>query len=592
MTNAYAPPAEPSNATTAFERRIAAFETAANAAPANIWIERGAVVGSPAGAEPSAALPDRRPLADLLFAVKDNIDVAGYPTTAGCPEFAYRPSQSATVVQRLLDAGASAVGKTNLDQFACGLVGTRSPYGAVSNAFDPRYVSGGSSSGSAVAVALGLVDFALGTDTAGSGRVPAGLNNIVGLKPSRGLLSTRGVLPACAHLDCPSIFARSVPEAVQVLLAAAAYDPEDPYSRALTLDTRTFPERFHFGIPNQAHLQFFGDAAAEAAFAEACQRLQELGGRLSPINYYPFVDAATALYEDAWVAERYAAIQPFFDAHAEAIHPVVRAVIGNGKRYSAAQLFQAATRMAALRQQVAPLWSDIDVLVVPTAPTAYTIAQVDADPIELNRRLGFYTNAVNLLDMAAIAVPSSMRPDGLPFGITLIGPAGSDLRLADLAERYHAATGLSLGVSSQPAPPYRRRTQPAAGVVRVAVVGAHLDGLPLNGQLRERGGRLIARARTAPCYRFYALAGTTPPKPGLVRVDAGEGGAIETEIWELPVAAYGSFVPLVAAPLCIGTIEIEDGSTVQGFLCEPAALAGAVDITAHGGWRAYLASLS
>jgi allophanate hydrolase len=570
--------------------RIDTFNKAAVTAPAAIWISRNLTVSGAMNADADVV----RPLAGKLFAVKDNIDVAGYPTTAGCPEFVYRPAKSATVVQHLLDAGASVVGKTNLDQFACGLVGTRSPYGAVPNAFNPFYISGGSSSGSAVAVALGLVDFSLGTDTAGSGRVPAGLNNIVGLKPSRGLLSTHGVLPACAHIDCPSIFARTVPEAVDVLLAAAAYDPADPYSRNIALDQRLFPTHFKFAIPDPAHLIFFGDVDAQAAFDDACERLENLGGTVSSIDYSPFADAATALYEDAWVAERYAAIQPFFDSHESAVHPVVRSVIANGKQYSAAQLFHAADRMAGYQQRVASFWSDIDVLVVPTSPTTYTIEQLEADPIELNRRMGFYTNAVNLLDMAAIAVPSSMKPDGLPFGITLIGPSGSDLRLADLAARYHAATGLKLGVSDDPVPPYSPRVPAAATAtetVQIAVVGAHLSGLPLNGQLTGRDARMVREVKTAPLYRLYALAGTAPPKPGMVKTADAMGAAIAAEIWEMPITHYGSFVQGIPAPLCIGTIALQDGTSVQGFLCEANAVEGAADITGFGGWRAYIASL-
>jgi allophanate hydrolase len=569
--------------------RLIRFELAAARAPASIWISRSARVD---GVLPGAIVGNAGPLAGKLFAVKDNIDVAGYTTTAACPDFAYRPEQTATVVQRLLDSGATMVGKTNLDQFACGLVGTRSPYGAVPNAFDARYISGGSSSGSAVAVALGLVDFALGTDTAGSGRVPAGLNNIVGLKPSRGLLSTHGILPACAHLDCPSIFARTVAEAVTVMLAAAGYDPQDPYSRRLELNTHAFPAQLRFGIPDSAHLQFFGDHLAEAGFKEACERLASLVGNETSIDYAPLSDAATALYEDAWVAERYAAIRPFFDAHPNQMHPVVRAIIESGKRYDAADLFAAMTRMAAHRQRADALWSAVDVIVVPTAPTIYTIDEVDVDPLTLNRRLGYYTNAVNLLDMAAIAVPSSIRPDGLPFGITLIGPAGSELRLADLAARYHVATGLTLGTSTDPVPAPRSRQRPAGSTVRIAVVGAHLSGLPLNSQLRERGAWLVECTRTAPIYRFHALANTAPPKPGLVRVDPGKGAAIQLEVWEMPVQEYGSFVALIPAPLGIGTIELEGGAHVQGFLCEPTGLTGAVDITNYGGWRAYLASLS
>jgi allophanate hydrolase len=562
--------------------RLARFErAAANASPA-IWISRGPLVAG----DTDTRQP--RPLAGKLFAVKDNIDVAAYPTTAGCPDFAWRPEQSATVVQKLLQAGASLVGKTNLDQFACGLVGTRSPYGAVPNAFNPAYISGGSSSGSAVSVALGLVDFSLGTDTAGSGRVPAGLNNIVGLKPSRGLLSTAGILPACAHIDCPSIFTRSVAEAVEVLLCAAGVDSRDPWSRALSLDNRAFPSRFRFGIPDAAHLQFFGDQQAEAAFAQACARLRELGGEMLPIDYAPLADAATSLYEDAWVAERYAAIRPYFDAHADTVDPVVRSIIDQGRRYDAAQLFDAMRQMAAWRQQATAAMQDIDVLVVPTAPTIYTLQEIAEEPIARNRNLGLYTNSVNLLDLAAIAVPSSIRPDGLPFGITLIGPAGSELQLAELAARYHAATGLCLGVSQDPVPAARNFTALAGGTIQVAVVGAHLSGMPLNWQLLERGAHLLASTRTAACYRLVELANTSPPKPGLLRGEPG--AAIDVEVWQIPLAGYGSFVALIPAPLGIGSIELADGSVVQGFLCESHALRDARDITEFGGWRAWLAA--
>lgn len=558
-----------------------AFNIAADAAPQSIWIDRSKLIQGAPGA---------KPLANRLFAVKDNIDVVGYATTAACPDFDRKPQRHATLVERLLDAGATLVGKTNLDQFACGLAGTRSPYGEVPNAFRPEYASGGSSSGSAVAVALGLVDFAIGTDTAGSGRVPAGLNNIVGLKPSRGLFSTRGILPACAHIDCPSIFARSVAEAVDVMLALAAHDPEDPFSRRMVLDPRALPARVRIGVPDTSHLQFFGDAQAETAFKGASARLAALGNELSFFDFTPFSQAATALYEDAWVAERYAAIRDFFDQQPESIHPVVRAIIENGKRYSAADLFDAMTRMSACRQQADSLWERFDVLMVPTAPTAYTIAQLQAEPIELNRRLGYYTNAVNLLDLAAIAVPAAMRPDGLPFGITLIGPAGSELRLADLAARFHAGTGLRLGVTQQPIPAARLHPRPAGSTVKVAVVGAHLSGLPLNSQLTDRGGWLLRHARTAPNYRLYALADTIPAKPGLVRVGTGAGSSMDLEIWQLPVTAYGSFVAMIPAPLGIGTIVLEDGERVQGFLCEQEGLQGAVDITSFGGWRAYLAA--
>jgi allophanate hydrolase len=545
------------------------------------WITRfdRPVTGQPGG-----------PLAGLRFAVKDNIDVAGWFTTAGCEAFAYRPGAHATVVQRLLDAGASLVGKTNLDQFACGLNGTRSPFGAVPNAFDPAYVSGGSSSGSAHVVATGQVDFALGTDTAGSGRVPAGLNNIVGLKPSRGLISAHGVVPAAQSVDCVSIFAGSVGLAARVLQVAMQFDPLDPYSRTLTMATQPLPPRFRFGVPSRR--EFFGDAQAQAAFEDALRRLEALGGVPVPVDYAPLAEAASLLYESALVAERYVAVRGFFDAHeAEVIEPV-RSIIAQGRCYSAADLYEAQSRLRALAQRAEPMWQAIDVLVVPTAPTHYTIAQMQADPVALNRNLGMYTNFVNLLDYAALAVPSALRPDGLPFGITLVGPCASDWQLAELGQRYHLATGLGHGATGSPlgAPAAIPGLQ-APAVVRVAVVGAHLSGMPLNTQLRERGAWLVREARTAPDYRLFALPGSVPPKPGLLRIAPGAGHAIALEIWEMPLAHYGSFVALIPPPLGIGTLVLEDGSRVQGFLCEPQDLAQAPDVSAFGGWRAYIASL-
>lgn len=529
------------------------------------------------------------PLAGLRFAAKDNIDVAGLPTTAGCPAFAYVATQHATVVRKLLDAGAQLAGKTNLDQFACGLNGTRSPYGAVPNAFDPSYVSGGSSSGSARVVATGEVDFALGTDTAGSGRVPAGLNNIVGLKPSKGLISAHGVVPAAQSVDCVSIFARTVALAARVLEEAIGHDPQDPYSRVLSLRTQALPPAFRFGVP--ATLEFFGDELARAAFEDAVQRLQALGGRPVPIDYAPLAEAAALLYDSALVAERYAAVRAFFDGNEAAVMEPVRSILAGGRSYSAADLCEAQARLRALGQQAAPMWDGIDVLLVPTAPTHYTIAQMQADPVALNRNLGAYTNFVNLLDYAALSVPSAIRPDGLPFGITLIGPCGSDWQLAELGQRYHHAAGLPQGATGQPLP----AAQPIPGLrgeptVRVAVVGAHLSGMPLNSQLTERGARLAGVAQTAADYRLFALPGTTPPKPGLLRVPAGTGASIALELWDMPVAQYGSFVALVPQPLSIGTLSLADGRSVQGFLCEALATAGAQDISQYGGWRAYMAA--
>jgi allophanate hydrolase len=491
------------------------------------------------------------------------------------------PERTAPVVQRLLDAGAILIGKTNLDQFATGLVGTRSPYGAVPNAFDPTLISGGSSSGSAVAVASGLVHFSLGTDTAGSGRVPAGLNNIVGWKPTRGLLCTDGVLPACRSLDCVSIFALTVADAARVFAAAAA--------RTVPLDRPRVAAggSFTFALPQRDQCEFYGDSTSAGAFSDAVVQLQRLGGTPREIDFAPWRAVASMLYEGPHVAECHAAIRKFFDEQPDALDPTVRGIIAGARRFSATDAFVATTRLAEMRATLAPLWQTFDVLVVPTTPTAYTIADVEAEPVELNRRLGTYTNFVNLLDLAALAVPASMRPDGIPFGITLIGPAGSDLMLAELAQRLHTATGLTLGALGLPMPT-AEPLLPRADVAQVAVVGAHLSGLPLNRELTERGGRLVRRARTAPHYRLYALPGTTPPKPGMVRV-AGDGGhAIDLEVWELPIGAFGAFVAGVPAPLSIGTIELDDGAPVQGFLCEAVATEGAEDISRFGGWRRYL----
>jgi allophanate hydrolase len=480
------------------------------------------------------------PLAGVPFAVKDNIDVAGMPTTAACPSFSYISKTTAPAVQKLLDAGAVLVGKTNLDQFATGLVGTRSPYGACRNAFDPAFISGGSSSGSAVAVALGMAHFALGTDTAGSGRVPAAFNNLVGLKPTRGRVSTEGVVPACRSLDCVSIFAKTCGEALQVMQLMQAAP-----------DSISFGNPVRFAVPRQ--LEFHGDRAYAGLFAQALARFDNV----VEIDFAPFLEVQKLLY-GPWVAERLADLERWLPD----MMPVTRQVIEAGRRYSAAALFKAMHDLEALKAQCRGDW---DVLIVPGAPTIYRIAEVEADPIELNSRLGRYTNFVNLLDLAAITVPAGFRPDGLPFGITLIGPAGSDASLAALGAKFNKEPDIEV---------------PSA--IKLAVLGAHLSGMPLNHQLTARRARLVRTARTAPTYRLYALEG----KPGLVRAEAG--GAIELEVWELEPCEFGSFVAQIPAPLGIGTLELEDGEQVKGFLCEPYAVRGRPDITQYGGWRAYL----
>ena len=542
--------------------------------------------------EPPLRTQTNGPLAGLTFGVKDNMNVAGMPTTAACPGFAFAPAEHAVVVQKLLAAGATLVGKTNLDQFACGLNGSRSPYGAVPNAFDAAYVSGGSSSGSAYVVATGQVDFALGTDTAGSGRVPAGLNNIVGIKPSKGLVSTRGVLPAAQSVDCVSVFARTVDIAARVLDVLAGYDRQDAFSRQLELHAQAWGASFRFGVPSS--LRFFGDAQAEAAFQAGIAQLQALGGVPVVIDYGPLAAAADLLYNSALVAERYAAIKPFFDAHEAAVIEPVRSIISKGRDYSAADLYAAQTKLRAYGQQAAAMWDDIDLLLVPTAPTHYTLADMQADPVALNRNLGEYTNFVNLLDYAAIAVPSSLRADGLPFGVTLIGPCGSDWQLAELGQRLHHSTGLKQGVTGLNLPEANVISGLTAieneAAIAVAVVGAHLTGMPLNSQLTERGAQLVQACSTAEHYRLYALPNTTPPKPGLKRV-AAHGAAIAVEVWDMPVSQLGSFLALIPAPLGLGKVELADGSWVTGFICEGLALDAALDVTEHGGWRAYMQSL-
>ena len=551
------------------------------------WICR---FSEPLGAA-STAPPATRSLAGLRFAVKDNIEVQGHPVTAACPAFSYPATAHASVVHKLLDAGALCVGKTNLDQFACGLNGTRSPYGAVPNALHADYICGGSSSGSAYVVATGQVDFALGTDTAGSGRVPAGLNNIVGLKPSKGLLSLHGVVPAAQSVDCVSIFARTVGLAAQVLKACMGFDARDPYARQLQLNNTTWGNKFTFGVPDV--LDFAGDLQAQAEFDKAIAQLEALGGSAVRIDFSPLAEVATMLYDSALVAERYSGIRTFFDAHeADVIEPV-RSIIAQGKSYSAADLCGAQSRLHALAQKAQSMWHSMDVLLVPTTPTHYTTAQMLADPVALNRTLGTYTNFVNLLDYAALSVPASLRADGLPFGITLIGPCGSDWQLAELGQRFHHSTGLLQGALNLPLPPMAEpvgiQAPTPVPCLPLAVVGAHLSGMPLNGQLLERGAQLLQTTHTAAHYRLYALPHTQPPKPGLKRVTEN-GAAIALEVWNMPLHQLGSFLALIPAPLGLGTIELADGSTVHGFICEGYALEGALDATQFGGWRAFIQS--
>ena len=534
--------------------------------------------------------PQQLPLYGIPFAIKDNLDWAGVPTTAGCPAFARTPARSSAVVERLCAAGAIAIGKTNMDQFATGLVGTRTPYGVCRNPFDRRCIPGGSSSGSAAAVSAGLVSFALGTDTAGSGRVPAAFTNIVGLKPSCGSIGTRGLLPAVRSLDCVSVFALTCADAASVLQVASGFDREDAFSRHP--ETKVLPDlsSLRVGVPGEGELEFFGNAEAEQRYREAIARLQSLGCTIAPIDFKPFADAAELLYGGPWVAERLAAIGDFLDAHPEDIDPIVYEIISGGKRYDAVAAYRASYRLAELRQKAQIQWQSMDVLAVPTTGTIYTVAEVAAEPIALNTNLGRYTNFTNLLDLCAIAVPSGFQSSGLPAGLTLMAPAWHDLSLCRLGSAFHDRLGGTLGATGLPLPtlpqPVIAAKPSSEERVKIAVVGAHLSGEPLNYQLIEGGGILVRACRTSPIYKLYALTGTALGKPGLVRQIEG-GSAIEVEVWELSISAFGGFVAKIPPPLGIGTLVLEDGSTVQGFLCEPYAVADASDISHLGGWRAY-----
>jgi allophanate hydrolase len=569
-------------------RRIAA------AGDDHVWISRVAEGALMARAGALAGLDEKAraslPLFGIPFAVKDNIDAAGLPTTAACPAYAYTPARHATCVQRLVDAGALLIGKTNLDQFATGLVGMRSPYGVPRNPVAPAYVPGGSSSGSAVAVSAGLVAFALGTDTAGSGRVPAGFNNIVGLKPTRGLISAAGVVPACRTLDCVSVFALTADDAMAVLRVAAGPDAGDPYSRCADIGPTARPARFRFALPRAAQREFFGDEAARAEFEAGIARLTAMGGAPVEFDYAPFLEIAKLLYEGPWVAERYAVVRELHAKQPDAFHPVTRKIIENGMRYSAADAFTAFYRLEALRAQTRGIWEQADILAVPTSPTAYTVAEVEADPIQLNANLGYYTNFVNFLDLSAIAVPSGFRPagsakGGTPVGLTLIAPPFGEALLTALGADFHARSGVTLGATGAKLPARAPSSDAPSAAIELAVVGAHLSGQPLNHQLTSIGATLVREVRTAKAYRLYALSGE-PARPGLVRVNEG-GASIACQVWSVPADKLGRFVAGIPAPLGIGKLTLEDGTTVSGFICEPLGIADAEDITAFGGWRAY-----
>ncbi|MGM0433580.1 MAG: allophanate hydrolase [Pseudomonadota bacterium] len=540
-----------------------------------------------------ATLSPEQPLYGVPFAIKDNIDALGFETTAACPEYAYQPDCDAEAVKTLKEAGAVLIGKTNLDQFATGLVGARSPWGPVPNTFDNAVIAGGSSSGSAAVVARGTVPFSLGTDTAGSGRVPAGLNNIVGLKPTRGAISTRGVVPACRSLDCVSVFALTTADAGLIQSQLASGESTDPFGRS-RLESGSNPDCAlrtpgqirRLAIPRDP--EWYGDDQQCEAWEQALGQWRSLGLELVERDFTTLYAMAALLYEGPWIAERHAAISNFMEANAAAMNPVVRDIIRQAEGFTATDAFNGLYRQHELRHALDQELADIDALLVPTAPITPSISAVEADPVHLNAHLGRYTNFVNLADLCALALPAGFRSDGLPFGITLISGAWRDRDLQELGAHWlnHAPTPLSATGRERPpeAPP-----EPDGGTVQVTVVGAHLSGMPLNSQLTGRGARLLQSTTTAACYRLYALAGTTPPKPGLRRDPTG--GALDVEVWAMPTEHFGSFVELIPHPLGIGTVELADGTWAKGFICEEAGLEGATDITHLGGWRAYIQSL-
>lgn len=527
------------------------------------------------------------PLYGVPFAVKDNIDVAAVPTTAACPAFTYIPESDATVVAALKKAGAIVLGKTNLDQFATGLVGTRSPYGAVPNSFNSDFVSGGSSSGSATLVARGIVPFSLGTDTAGSGRVPAGFNNIVGLKPTKGRFSIQGVVPACKSLDCVSIFSLTVDDAETIATIIEGFDSSDGYSRK-TQVSKYFSNNPRFAIPSNP--DWFGDEKSKAAWLITLEKMRSMGVQIIEMDFGPMYSLAQLLYGGPWVAERHAAIADFMQTHLADMNEVVRSIIEKAKNFSATDAFSAEYRRVELAREIQLLMSNVDALLVPTAPRHPTIAQVTADPVQVNSQLGTYTNFVNLADCCALALPATIQTDGLPFGITLIAPAWQDSALAAFGRKWHSSLSLRLGATQKSIPLLVEKKSVPTGHVRLAVVGAHLTGMPLNVQLQERKAVFVESTFTAKNYRLFALPNTTPPKPGLIRTE-DEGAEIIVELWDVPLTDFGSFVALIPAPLGIGTLTLCDGREVKGFICEGAAVKGATDITSFGGWRSYMASL-
>ena len=532
------------------------------------------------------------PLYGVPFAIKDNIDAAGWTTTVACPDFAFNPQKNAAAVEKLINAGAILVGKTNLDQFATGLVGTRSPYGAVPNTFNPSYVSGGSSSGSASVVARGLVCFSLGTDTAGSGRIPAAFNNLVGTKPTPGLVSTEGVFPACKSIDCISIMTLTAADADTVLnvMKSTDFDRENesqfhPKPRPLY----SFPKPIRIGLPISC--QFLDDGQYQIAFTKAVENAKGLDLEFVAVDIDPFIKAGKLLYEGPWVSERFAVTEDFLKSNPHSFDTSVKQIIESGASYTAAQGFRAIYQLKELEIEAKKAWATCDAIMVPSAPNHPTIEDLKKHPISKNSELGMYTNYVNLMRLCAVAVPAGFTDRGLPFGVTFIAQEGSDNALLKLASQWQILFGLPLGKSNTKGSLNDLLIDPSKNdTMEIAVVGAHLQGMPLHSQLTDRRARIIKSCKSSKSYKLFALANTTPPKPGLMKTKS-DGVAIDLEIYEMPISEVGSFLDLIPAPLGLGNIELEDGSWVKGFICEPYAIDGSKDISDLGGWRAYIKQL-
>lgn len=536
---------------------------------------------------------DQKPLWGIPFAIKDNIDLAGVPTTAGCEAYTTIPDESATVVNRLLSAGAIPVGKANLDQFATGLNGTRSPWGACRNSFNKDYISGGSSAGSAVSVALGLATFSLGTDTAGSGRVPACFNNLIGLKPTRGLVPASGVVPACQSLDCVSIFACNADDANSVLQVAEGFDSADPYSRANVFDNTArhyghYQGQLKVGVIPSDQLEFFEDASYKQAYEQTLATLQQQNFELTEMDYRPFIEVAKLLYEGPWVTERYIACQPLIDESPEALHDTVRAIIEPGGSHAASALFKAQYRLAELKHVCSEQLSRVECLITPSAGRLFTVKEMLEEPIKRNSELGYYTNFVNLLDMAAVSVPTKITDQGLPFGITLVAGAMSDRRLLSLANKIQQAMPLDAGATGNPQPVLSSKAVGNSSYTDLVVCGAHMENLPLNWQLTERGATLKKVTSTDASYRLYRLPGESPGRRPALVVSQEGGVAIDIEVWSIPTVNLGSFVAGIPAPLGLGKVTLADGQVSTGFICEHGAIDGCEDISSFQGWRGYL----